>query len=108
MNEYDRLKAQKDAILAKESVTYGDLVRSHPSIAETIEPHVWDNKSTKEQLDWALAELQSLRLQLQEAIRLVDFYRKTHGCEDADICTGCSAATQFLAARATDTTGEAE
>lgn len=38
--------------------------------------------------------------QFAEALRLVEFYRNTHGCEDADICTGCAAASKLLAARA--------
>ena len=35
-----------------------------------------------------------------EALRLVEFYRDVHGCERADICTGCAAASKLLAARA--------
>lgn len=34
-----------------------------------------------------------------EAMRLVEYFRVVHGCEDEDLCTGCIAASKLLASQ---------
>lgn len=47
------------------SMTYGDLHQKVPSVAASIEPHIWDNMNISEQRDWVLRELEARIAELE-------------------------------------------
>jgi hypothetical protein len=71
------------------SMTYGDLYKKHPILADCIDPHEWDNLNLSEQRNWALSQADGHKTQrfkdALEASKIISVWTERALAAEAEI-----------------------
>lgn len=74
------------------SMTYGDLFKAAPSLAESIVNHEWDNLNISEQRDFVVKRAESLAASLRDVTGTLSKYEWDLQYENYDSCPACGCA----------------